>query len=180
RKGVVTGLITTEGFRDALEIARGNRPDYFNLHYVKPPPFVPRRLRREVPGRLTQVGDERRALALTGVPQIIEDFRAEGVEAVAICLLHSYADPRHEQAVLARVRELWPEVSVVASHQITREWREYERTSTSVLSAYIQPVAEHYLTRLAGEVRERGFDGQLYIMQSNCGVDSVEKTSEIP
>ena len=180
RKGVLTGLITTEGFRDALEIARGNRPDYFNLHYVKPPPFVPRRLRREVPGRLTQFGDERRALDLTGVPQIVDDFRAEGVEAVAICLLHSYADPRHEQAVLARVRELWPEVSVVASHQITREWREYERTSTSVLSAYIQPVAERYLTRLAGEVRERGFDGQLYIMQSNCGVDSVEKTSEIP
>jgi N-methylhydantoinase A len=180
RKGVVTGLITTEGFRDVLEIARGNRPDYFNLHYVKPPPFVPRRLRREVPGRLTQFGDERRALDLTGVPQIVDDFRAEGVEAVAICLLHSYADPRHEQAVLARVRELWPEVSVVASHQITREWREYERTSTSVLSAYIQPVAERYLTRLAGEVRERGFDGQLYIMQSNCGVDSVEKTSEIP
>jgi N-methylhydantoinase A len=180
RKGVVTGLITTEGFRDVLEIARGNRPDYFNLHYVKPPPFVPRRLRREVPGRLTQFGDERRPLDLTGVPQIVDDFRAEGVEAVAICLLHSYADPRHEQAVLARVRELWPEVSVVASHQITREWREYERTSTSVLSAYIQPVAERYLTRLAGEVRERGFDGQLYIMQSNCGVDSVEKTSEIP
>jgi N-methylhydantoinase A len=180
RKGVVTGLITTEGFRDALEIARGNRPDYFNLHYVKPPPFVPRRLRREVPGRLTQSGDERRALDLTGVPQIVDDFRAEGVEAVAICLLHSYADPGHEQAVLARVRELWPEVSVVASHQITREWREYERTSTSVLSAYIQPVAARYLIRLAGEVRERGFDGQLYIMQSNCGVDSVEKTSEIP
>jgi N-methylhydantoinase A len=180
RKGVVTGLITTEGFRDVLEIARGNRPDYFNLHYVKPPPFVPRRLRREVPGRLTQFGDERRPLDLTAVPQIVDDFRAEGVEAVAICLLHSYADPRHEQAVLARVRELWPEVSVVASHQIPREWREYERTSTSVLSAYIQPVAERYLTRLAGEVRERGFDGQLYIMQSNCGVDSVEKTSEIP
>jgi N-methylhydantoinase A len=180
RKGVVTGLITTEGFRDVLEIARGNRPDYFNLHYVKPPPFVPRRLRREVPGRLTQFGDERRPLDLTAVPQIVDDFRAEGVEAVAICLLHSYADPRHEQAVLARVRELWPEVSVVASHQITREWREYERTSTSVLSAYIQPVAERYLTRLAGEVRERGYDGQLYIMQSNCGVDSVEKTSEIP
>ena len=82
--------------------------------------------------------------------------------------------------MLARVRELWPEVSVVASHQITREWREYERTSTAVLSAYVQPVAERYLTRLAAGVREAGFDGQLYIMQSNCGVDSVEKTKEIP
>jgi N-methylhydantoinase A len=95
-------------------------------------------------------------------------------------LLHAYADPTHEEAVLARVRELWPDVSVVASHQITREWREYERTSTSVLSAYVQPVAERYLTRLSSGIREGGFDGQLYIMQSNCGVDSVEKTREIP
>jgi N-methylhydantoinase A len=180
RKGVKTGLITTEGFRDSLEIARGNRPDFFNLHYVKPPPFVPRYLRREVPGRLTQTGAERAPLDLTGVPAILDDFRADGVEAVAICLLHSYANPSHEQAVLERVRELWPEVSVVASHQISREWREYERTSTAVLSAYVQPVAERYLGRLAEELERRGFGGQLYIMQSNCGVDSVEKTKEIP
>ena len=180
RKGVVTGLITTEGFRDVLEIARGNRPDFFSLHYVKPPPFVPRRLRREVPGRLSQTGAERRPLDLSGLPAILDDFRDEGVEAVAICLLHAYADPGHEGAVLGRVRELWPEVSVVASHQITREWREYERTSTTVLSAYVQPVAERYLGRLADGVRQRGFDGQLFIMQSNCGVDSVEQTKAIP
>jgi len=180
RKGVVTGLITTEGFRDVLEIARGNRPDYFNLDYVKPLPFVPRRLRREVPGRITQEGGERLPLDLTGLPAIVDDFRREGVEAVAICLLHAYADPRHEQAVLERVRELWPEVSVVASHQITREWREYERTSTAVLSAYVQPVADRYLSRLASGVADGGFEGQLYIMQSNCGVDSVEHTREIP
>jgi N-methylhydantoinase A len=80
--------------------------------------------------------------------------------------------------VLAGVRELWPEVTVVASHQITREWREYERTSTAVLSAYVQPVAERYLTRLSDRVRSRGFRGQLYVMQSNCGVDSVERTKE--
>jgi N-methylhydantoinase A len=180
RKGVVTGLITTEGFRDVLEIARGNRPDFFDLHYVKPPPFVPRRLRRDVPGRLSQDGGERRPIDLSGLPAVLDDFRAEGVEAVAICLLHSYADPRHERAVMERVRGLWPEVSVVASHQITREWREYERTSTAVLSAYVQPVAERYLGRLDDGVRERGFDGQLYVMQSNCGVDSVEKTKEVP
>jgi N-methylhydantoinase A len=180
RKGVKTALVTTEGFRDSLEIARGNRPDFFNLHYVKPPPFVPRYLRREVPGRLTQTGAERAPLDLSGLPAIVDDFRADGVEAVAICLLHSYANPGHEQAVLERVRELWPEVSVVASHQISREWREYERTSTAVLSAYVQPVAERYLGRLADELGRGGFDGQLYIMQSNCGVDSVEKTSAIP
>jgi N-methylhydantoinase A len=180
RDGVTTGLITTEGFRDSLEIARGNRPDFFNLHYVKPPPFVPRRLRREVPGRLAVDGSERWPLDLDGLPGIVEDFRGAGVSAIAVCLLHAYADPGHERAVVARVRELWPEVSVVASHQITREWREYERSSTTVLSAYVQPVAEQYLTRLASGVREAGFDGQLYIMQSNCGVDSVEKTKQIP
>jgi N-methylhydantoinase A len=180
RKGVKTGLITTEGFRDSLEIARGNRPDFFNLHYVKPPPFVPRYLRREVPGRLAQTGEERWPLDLSGLPAILHDFRADGVEAVAICLLHSYANPAHEQAVLERVREHWPEVSAVASHQISREWREYERTSTAVLSAYVQPVAERYLGRLAEELERGGFDGQLYVMQSNCGVDSVEKTKEIP
>ena len=79
------------------------------------------------------------------------------------------------------MRELWPEVSVVASHQITREWREYERTSTAVLSAYVQPVAERYLDAARGQAsRDAGFDGQLYVMQSNCGVDSVEKTQRDP
>ena len=180
RKGVKTALITTEGFRDSLEIARGNRPDFFNLHYEKPPPFVPRYLRREVRGRVAQTGEERRPLDLGGLDAILDDFRAEGVEAIAICLLHSYANPSHERAVLERVRESWPEVSVVASHQISREWREYERTSTAVLSAYVQPVAERHLTRLVDALDESGFDGQLYVMQSNCGVDSVQKTREIP
>jgi len=180
RNGVVTALITSAGFRDVLEIARGNRPDFFNLHYVKPPAFVPRRLRRELPGVLTQKGVERAPLDLSPLPEIVDDFRSAGVQAIAICLINAYADPTHEIAVLERVRELWPEVSVVASHQITREWREYERTSTAVLSAYVQPVAERYLSRLVDGVKDAGFDGQLYIMQSNCGVDSVGKTKEIP
>ena len=87
RKGVKVGLITTEGFRDTLEIARGNRPDLFNLDYVKPPPFVPRHLRREVSGRLTYQGEERIALDLSGVDEIVADFQREGVEAVAVLSL---------------------------------------------------------------------------------------------
>lgn len=180
RKGVTTGLITTEGFRDSLEIARGNRPDFFNLFYRKPEPFVPRHLRREVPGRLAPSGAERQPLDLSGVSQIVEDFRAAGVEAVAICLLHAYADPSHEVALLKRVRELWAEASVVASHQITREWREYERSSTAVLSAYVQPIAERYLSRLHQGLRDEGFAGQPYIMQSNCGVDTLDHVKQIP
>lgn len=180
RKGVKVGLITTEGFRDTLEIARGNRPDFFNLHYEKPKPFVPRYLRRELPGRISYKGEELKPLDLEGLPAILEDFREDGVEAIAICFLHSYANTAHEQATLAEVQKLWPGVSVVSSHQITREWREYERSNTAVLSAYVQPTAERYLSRLRNGLVEKGFTKSLYIMQSNCGVDSLESVSKIP
>jgi N-methylhydantoinase A len=180
RKGAKVGLITTEGFRDVLEIARGNRPDFFNLSYEKPRPFVERHLRREVPGRSTFLGEEQVPLDVSGVPAILADFQAEGVEAVAICLLHSYARPEQERALLAEVRRLWPGVPAVASHQITREWREYERTSTAVLSAYVQPTAERYLERLASGLADQGFRGSFYVMQSNCGVDTAERTRAIP
>jgi N-methylhydantoinase A len=180
RKGVVTALITTEGFRDVLEIARGNRPDFFNLLYEKPAAFVPRFLRRELPGRVQYTGKELAPLDLSGLPAILADFQREGVEAIAICLLHSYANPSHEEAVVAEIKRLWPEVSVVASHQITREWREYERTSTAVLSAYVQPIAGRYLERLQAGLAGRNFGGQLYVMQSNCGVDSMSATRQIP
>jgi N-methylhydantoinase A len=180
RKGVTTGLITTTGFRDSLEIARGNRPDFFNLFYEKPAPFVPRYLRREVGGRLAATGAERAPLDMSDLAAILDDFRAEGVEAIAICLLNAYANPAHEQAVLAEVQGLWPEVSVVASHQITREWREYERTNTTVLSGYVQPIAQRYLRRLRDGVAGDGFSGQLYVMQSNGGVDTLDRVSAIP
>jgi N-methylhydantoinase A len=180
RKGVKVGLITTEGFRDTLEIARGNRPDFFNLHYEKPKPFVPRYLRRELPGRVTYKGEVLKPLDLSGLPIIVDDFRKEGVEAVAICFLHSYANMSHEQATLAEVQKLWPGVAAVASHQITREWREYERSNTAVLSAYVQPTAERYLSRLLAGLKDKGFSKSPYIMQSNCGVDSLDSVSKIP
>ncbi|MCO5057411.1 MAG: hydantoinase/oxoprolinase family protein [Rhizobiaceae bacterium] len=180
RKGVKVGLITTEGFRDTLEIARGNRPDFFNLHYKKPEPFVPRYLRRELPGRMTYRGEEIRQLDLSPLAGIIDDFKADDVQAVAICFLHSYANPDHERAVMAEVERLWPGVPAVSSHQITREWREYERSNTAVLSAYVQPVAQRYLRRLADGLNGGGFGGSLYVMQSNCGVDSLEAVSRIP
>lgn len=180
RRGVKTALITTQGFRDVLEIARANRPDYFNLKWVKPAPFVPRYLRREVAGRLHTDGQERQPLDLSQLPQILDAFRADNVQAIAICLLHAYANPAHELALLNEVRRLWPQVSVVASHQITREWREYERSSTTVLSAYVQPIAARYLDDLADGLRDNGYKAPLYIMQSNCGVDSVEHARQTP
>jgi len=180
RKGVKVGLITTKGFRDSLEIARGNRPDFFNLHYQKPIPFVPRYLRRELPGRMSYRGEEIESLDMALLPSILDDFKSEGVAAVAVCFLHSYANFEHEKTAMKEVKRLWPEVAVVASHQITREWREYERTSTAVLSAYVQPAAEKYLKQLANGLKEKGFKGSPYIMQSNCGVDSLESVSRIP
>jgi N-methylhydantoinase A len=180
RKGAKVGLLTTEGFRDIIEIGRGNRPDFFNLEYRKPKPFVPRYLRREVKERINYQGIETTPLDLEGLPAILDDFRAEDVEAVAISFINSYANPAHEEAALARVKELWPEVSAVASHQITREWREYERTNTAVLSAYVQPIAHRYLDRLTSALRDAGMRCTPYIMQSNCGVDTVNSARQIP
>ena len=180
RKGATTALITTEGFRDILEIARGNRPDFFNLEYRKPKPFVPRYLRREIPGRMSYKGKELKPLDTSALPAILDVFRAEGVEAIAVCFLNSYANAKHEKQAVKRIKELWPEAAVVASYQITREWREYERTNTAVLSAYVQPVARHYLDRLNQTLSEKGMKGSIYIMQSNCGVDTVNSAREIP
>ena len=180
RKGAKTGLITTQGFRDVLEIGRGNRPDFFNLEYRKPAPFVPRYLRREVPERINYQGMETKPLDLSILTGILDDFRAEGVEAIAICFINSYANPAHEEAVLAKIKEFWPDVSAVASHQITREWREYERMDTAVMSAYVQPVAHRYLDRLTGSLADAGMHCTPYIMQSNCGVDTVKSARQIP
>lgn len=180
KKGAKTALITSEGFRDVLEIGRGNRPDYFNLEYKKPEPFVTRYLRRELPGRINYKGVETRPVDLSGLPVILDDFRAEGVEAIAICLLNSYANSAHEEATISRIKELWPEVSAVASYQITREWREYERTNTTVMSAYVQPVTHRYLDDLTGRLTEAGMTCTPYIMQSNCGIDTIKNARQIP
>jgi N-methylhydantoinase A len=114
------------------------------------------------------------------LPAILADFRAEDVEAIAICLLNSYANSAHEEAVLSQIKALWPEVAVVAPHQITREWREYERTNTAVMSAYVQPIAHRYLDRLTGRLTEAGMNCTPYIMQSNCGVDTIKNARQIP
>jgi N-methylhydantoinase A len=180
RRGARTALITTRGFRDVLEIARGARPDFYNVRYEKPAPFVPRHLRRELGGRIDARGRELEPLDLDALPALLDDFRAQEVQAVAVCFLHAYGNPEHEQRVVARIRSLWPEVTVVASHEITREWREYERTNTTVLSAYVQPVTSRYLGLLEGELRQHGYRGPIYVMQSNCGVDTLAHAKEVP
>lgn len=180
RKGVKTGLITTRGFRDVLEIARGNRPDLFNFYFTKPKPFVPRHLRMEITERMDYRGKEVTPVALEELRPIVEHFKAQGVKAIAICLLHAYANPAHERQAADEFKRLWPDAAVIASHEITREWREYERSNTTVLSAYIHPIANSYLTSLERELRGKGTEAPLYIMQSNGGVATMQAARRNP
>jgi len=135
RKGAKTGLITTEGFRDVLEITRANRPDLYNMYYTKPKPFVPRRYRLEAAGRMNYKGEELTPLNEDDVKRAARLFKEEGIEAIAVCFLHSYANPQHELRCGEIIRELVPEIPVTLSCEITQEWREYERTNTAVLNS---------------------------------------------
>ena len=180
RTGARTALVTTEGFRDVLEIARGNRPDLYNLRYRKEVPFVPRRLRFEVRERVDARGRIRVPLHLEDLDRVVEVCRAEGVEAIAIQLLHSYAAPGHEAACEAYLRERLPGVGITASHEITREWREYERANTAVLNAYVQPIVQTYFGRLEEALGGAGVRCAYAAMQSNGGTTSFAWAKEHP
>jgi N-methylhydantoinase A len=180
RKGVKTALITTKGFRDVLEIARGNRPDFFNLQYRKPDAFIPRYLRYEITERLSYNGDVISPLAISELDPILKNMQEEGVQAIAVCLLHSYANPTHEQSIADYIAKHWSAVAVVTSHQISREWREYERSNTAALCAYVQPIAAQYLAKMEEALDERGFNGKFYVMQSNGGIDTVDSVKKTP
>jgi len=172
RRGAKTALVTTRGFRDVLEIGRGNRPDLFNLNYVKPAPFVERYLRAEVTERTTHLGAVQQAAELDELKPIAAHFLTKGVEAIAVCCLHAYRNPQNELAIAEELRRLLPGMPVVASHEISREWREYERTSTTVASAYVSPVVRNYISALTDALEAKGFHGDLLLMQSNGGMTS--------
>lgn len=181
RKGAVTVLITTRGFRDVLEIQRANRPDLYNLLFSKSKPFVPRRLRLEVSERMNYKGKILLPLAEDEVRAAVAEARRLGAEAIAICFLHSYANPAHEQRAVEIVHEEWPDVDVTASHELTNEWREFQRTSSAVLDAYVKPVARRYLDALSTRLDEVGIERQVrYAMQSNGGISSFETASRTP
>ena len=180
RKGAKTALVTTEGCRDVLEIGRANRPDIYNLRFRKQPPFVPRELRFEVPERMNYKGEVVAPLDLAAVDSVANLILEAGCEAVAVSFLHSYANAEHEQAAAARLRERLPDVLVTASSDLTREWREYERTSTAVLNAYVQPTAQTYLQRLTDDLRSYGIRAPLNVMKSNGGTSTFEVAMEQP
>lgn len=180
RKGAKVALITTRGFRDVLEIARGNRPDLFNLQYQKPEPFVPRYLRREISERTDHSGNILSAPELSELTEIVADFQREGVEAIAVCFLHAYVNPENEQRVVSELEKLWPGMAISASNEVVRQWREYERTNTTVLNAYVRPITTKYLQQLEDALGEDGFTGSAYVMQSNAGVTTFATAKRTP
>ena len=174
RKCVKTALVTTRGFRDVLEIARGNRPDLFNFRYQKPPPLVPRYLRREITERIDYKGNIITPVATDELEPIIEDFKQQEVQAIAVCFLHAYRNPSNETAAVQEIHKLWPEVAVVASHNLTREWREYERSNTTAAAASVQPIAHSYLQSLGDRLADQGYRKTAYVMRSNGGIDTFD------
>lgn len=180
RKGAKTALITTKGFRDVLEIARCNRPDLFNMVFAKPRPFIPRCLRKEVEERVSFDGKIVTPLNEDDIRTAVEYFKKEKVEAIAVCYINSYANDEHEKRTVELIRKLWPEVFVTSSIEVTKEWREYERTSTIALNSYVMPVASSYIDNLDRRLKEAGCHAKEYIMQSNGGTTTFEQAKQTP
>jgi N-methylhydantoinase A len=180
RKGAEAALLTTRGFRDVLEIARGNRPDPFNLHYRRDDPLIPRILRFEVEERIGSTGEIVVPLDADALPALADKLKSLGVEAVAVFFMNSYANPQHEEQAAQMLRGLLPGVYVTCSTELTREWYEYERTSTVAANAYVGPQVSTYVRRLEGDLGAKGFRGSLFMMGSNGGLLSVDRTCRQP
>jgi N-methylhydantoinase A len=180
RKGARAGLVTTQGFRDVLEIARGNRPDPFDLHYRRDEPLIPRERRYEVAERLDSQGQVVMPLDLAALDGLAAKLKADKVEAVAVFFMNSYVNPKHEELAAARLKKLLPGVYVTHSTELTREWYEYERTSTVAANAYVGPQVSAYIRRLESEMDGKGFKGSLFMMGSNGGLLSVDRTCRQP
>jgi N-methylhydantoinase A len=169
-KGAKTGLITTRGFRDVAEIGRSNRPNMYDPLYQKPKPLIERSLRLEVDERVSYDGGIIKPLNEIHVNEAIKKFKENAVQSVAVCLFNSYANPIHEIRIGQILKEFFPEASVSLSHLITREYREYERTSTTILNSYVMPIVERYLRNMEQRLIRRVFTHDLLIMQSNGGM----------
>ena len=176
RKGAKTGLITTEGFIDVLEIGRFQRPKegLYDIFVDNPDPLVPRYLRKGVEERINSKGEVVRELNEDSVREVVEFFKEEGVESIAVSLLFSFANPKHEIRVREIINELYPEAYVSLSSEICPEFREYERTSTTVLNAYLQPILERYIDRLSRKLKDEYNLEDLRIMLAHGGIMPAE------
>jgi N-methylhydantoinase A len=179
-RGAPTGLITSDGFRDLLEIGRQKRPDLYDLQADKPPVLVERGLRREVPERLRYDGHVETALDEAAVREAVRVLREAGVAAVAICFLYSFLDPAHEQGACRIVAEEFPEAFVCASNEVAPEFREYERLSTTVVNACLGPVMACYIRGVAYRLASLGVTARPYLTQSNGGVIGFDTAARLP
>jgi len=179
-RGVRTGLITTDGFRDLLEIGRQKRPDLYDLQADKPPVLVPRDLRLEVPERVRHDGSVEVPLDGAAFRAAVRKLRAAGVQAVAVCFLYSFVRPAHEQIALRIMAEEFPEAFACVSHQVAPEFREYERMSTAVVNAYLGPVMQGYIERLGDRLAGLGVRAAPHLTQSNGGVIGFAQAARLP
>ena len=177
RKGIPCALITTRGCRDILQIARQDRPSLYDSFARRPAVLVPRRLRFEIIERMLYSGEVETRLDETSVVQAVESIRQAGVDAIAVCLLHAYANPAHERRVGELIREHYPAATVSLSHEILSEFKEYERMSTTLVNVYVMPIVKRYLDDLESSVGEMGIRSPLHIMQSNGGVMAAATAS---
>jgi N-methylhydantoinase A len=177
KKGSRIGLISTKGFRDVLEMARGNKKELYDYMWKKPKPLVPRYLRLEVNERTSHSGEIIEKLDKKEAKKTIQKLKEYGIEAIAVCLLHSYVNPENERRLGEITKEVWPEVTLALSHLVAREMREYERTSTTVINAYIEKAVVNYLGRLSENLKEVGFLGQLLVLGPS-GVLGAEAVKE--
>ncbi|HDR9872821.1 TPA: hydantoinase/oxoprolinase family protein [Burkholderia cenocepacia] len=170
RNGAKTALITTRGFRDVLELGRGNRPVPFDLRYEREASLISRDLRFGVSERISAQGESLAPLDITEIEQIAKELKAANVEAVAVSFLNSYSNDEHERTAAACLRELLPGVYVSTGTELSREWYEYERTSTVAANAYVGPKLRDYVARLSDRLEREGFKQSFYLMASNGGV----------
>jgi N-methylhydantoinase A len=181
KTGAETALVVTKGTRDVYKIGRQNRPEAYNFMFHRPEPLVPRSRTFEADERMLASGDTHIALTDAEIDRIVEAVRTSGARAVAICFLHSYAKPGHENRAAQRLRTaLGADVYVTASNEIIREYREYERISTTVMNAYIGPKTSAYVGRIEQRLQDEGFGGRFLIMQSNGGVMSPSTAKALP
>lgn len=179
-KGAPTALITTRGFRDVLEIRDLRMPRLYDIGWTKPAPLVPRHLRLEVDEKIRPDGTIATPLDPNSVATAIKEIRESGVQSVAICLLHSYANPSHERVVAGAVRAMLPDIAISLSSDILPELGEYPRTSTTVINATLQPVVRAYLRSLQTRLDGMGIASPLRLMQSNGGLASARSAAEMP
>ena len=180
RHGATLGLLTTRGFRDTLEMGIEQRYDIYDLFLKFPEPLARRALRREIDERVSRDGVVLTPIDLEDVRRVVADLVRQGVEALAVCFLHAYRNPAHEQQVKSLVTREFPRLAISLSSDVVPELREYERGTTTTANAYVQPLMEHYVARLESQLAERGFAGQFFLMQSSGGTASPAMARAFP